>query len=147
MRRVTLAAVLAVTLALVVSQTAFGAHAVLHSGSGLLKGTWGVDFDTGTLNTTSSSTEDMWLDVEGTTNSKRFLQTSNGSTFAKMGYTKPSYSKCFSTLLHSGAYALSTIPRYTWFCLHTNGGHFVRFRLDRKHPYPGGVDLTFTTWV
>lgn len=147
MRRVTLAAVLAVTLALVVGQTAFGAHAVLHHGSGLLKGTWHIDFDSGTFNTTVSSTEDMKLEVVGSANSKRYLQTDSGSHFAKMGTSKPSYATCFGTMLHTGSYALSNIPVGTWFCLRANGGHLVRFRLDQKHPYPGGVNLTFATWA
>jgi hypothetical protein len=63
------------------------------------QGTWHIDFDTGTFNTSVSGTQDMKFDLG------------------------------------------------TWFCLHTNGSHLVRFRLDDKHPYPGGVDLTFRTWV
>jgi hypothetical protein len=146
-KRVGFATTLAISLSLLLTQTAFGAHAALYSGSGLLKGTWHMDFDTGTFNTTTLGAQDLWFDVEGTKNSKRFLQTDTGSTFAKMGLSRPSYSKCFSTLLHSGAYALSDVPLGTWFCLRANGGHLVRFRLDRKHPYPGGIDLTFRTWA
>ena len=145
--RVALAAALAVTLALIAVQTAVGAHAVLHSGSGLLMGTWHMDFDSGTFNTTVDSAADMKFEIAGSTNSKRLLQTDAGSAFAKMGLTRPSYATCFSTVLHGGSYKLSQIPLGTWFCLRANGGHLVRFRLDAKHPYPGGVNLTFRTWV
>ena len=147
MRHLLFAAGLALSLALLVAQTATASHGVLSAGSGTLKGTWHVDFDSGAFNTTVSSSEDLKFEVEGSVNSKRFLQTDSGATFAKMGMTRPSYATCFGTLLHSGQYALSTVKVGSWFCMRTNAGHLARFRLDQKRPYPGGVDLTFTTWT
>jgi len=147
MRRVFTAIALAAILALVVGQTVSAAHAVLHHGSGLLKGTWDVDFDSPEFNTTNYAIADLAFNVVGTTNSMRYLQADTGAVMAKMGATRPSYSKCTGTTLTNTYFALSNVPAGTWFCMHTNGGHYVRFRLDKKHPYPGGVDLTYTTWV
>ena len=145
-RRVLIALALSATLSLLIAGTASASHAVLVQGSGTLKGTWHMDFDSGTFHATHANAQDMKLSVQGTTDNRRFLAPDPGSIIAKYGSTKPSYSQCQASDLEPAPIALSNLPNGTWLCLRTAEYHLVRFQLTQKHPYPGGVDLTFTTW-
>jgi hypothetical protein len=120
------------------------AHAVRNHGSGTLNGTWDADFDAGMLNSTVIVEADMAFNVYDETH--RWLGTYTGNLILKMGSSRPSYATCAAAPLVSREYNVKRISPGTWFCFKTGEGHFVRFRVDAKHPYPGGIELTWTTW-
>ena len=143
-RRVVLSVAVAVMMSIAISQIALAAHAVRHHGTGNLKQTWGVDFDSGTFNTINASTEDM--DFDAVSLNKRYLNPAGTATLAKIGAAKPSYATCAVKTLKTNSINVNSFPVGTWFCLKTGGGRFVRFRVDTIHSDPGPISLTYTTW-
>ena len=139
----TAALVLAAVLSLVATQSVFGAHAVRYSGTGHIKGTWSVDFDDNMFNDPGSG-EDLNFDV--VTQSERYLDPLGTAGLLKMGTTRPGYAKCASTKLASSSYQVRKALLGVWFCLKTQNGRFVRFKVVDIDPYPGGIDLRYTTW-
>lgn len=133
---------LASVLVVAVSGVALAAHAVRHHGTGHIKGTWSVNFDGGVFN--ASSGRDMYFDV--VKDNQRYLDPVNGSSIKKIGATRPTYSQCRNAALVTTSYNVASVALGTWFCFKTPPGRFVRFRLDHVDPYPGGIDLTYTTW-
>jgi hypothetical protein len=123
-------------------QPAAAAHAVRHSGTGHLMGTWHVEFDGGVFNPLSSTGEDLKLDV----NVGKAFDPDDAALILKMGTTKPTYKTCAHAALSPNSLAVKSSSVGKWYCLKTNSNRFVRFRVDKVEPYPGGVDMTYTTW-
>ncbi len=144
LRRVTLALVASTLVALSVASTAQAAHAVRNHGSGTIMGTYWADFDAGSLNPSGYLGLDLKFEVVSAT--KRFLNPGSPAQILKMGSSKPSHSKCSSATLLDKSYNIKGVSPGTWFCFRTGEGRFVRFRLDAKHKYPGGIDVTWATW-
>jgi hypothetical protein len=146
-RHLKLSAVMPIALIalLLSSQTALAAHAVRHRGTGTIKGTWCNDFDGGVFNNTNDSTSDLCFDVVGS--AERYLQTwHTPDRMLKMGTTRPSYAACASAALLDVDYQVKPKLEGKWFCYKTGAGRYARFRLNDVHPYPGGIDITYTTW-
>jgi len=131
------------TLALSFGSVVEAAHAVRHHGTGHIKGTFGVDFDSGLFNNGFNG-EDMYFHIAAS--NERYFEPDQPKLILKMGTTRPSYSTCATAALIATHYLVRTKNVGQWFCLKTGGGRFVRFRLDGFDPYPGGVDITYTTW-
>jgi hypothetical protein len=144
-RKLPATVLLAAIAVLVSSQSALAAHAVRHSGTGTIKGTWCADCDAGILNSTNDPASDLCFDVVNET--ERYLETwHTPDRILKMGTTRPSYAKCASAALLNVDYRVKPKLEGKWFCYKMGTGRFARFRLDDVHPYPGGIDVTYTTW-
>ena len=142
--RLVLSFVAALMMSVAISQISLAAHAVRHHGTGSLKQTWGVDFDSGTFNTTDASTEDM--DFDAVSSNHRYLEPVGNAGLTKVGAAKPSYATCAAKSLKTTSINVKSFPVGTWFCLRTGPGHLVRFRVNSVHSDPGPVSLTYTTW-
>lgn len=142
--RLILSFVVALMMSVGMSQITLAAHAVRHHGTGNLKQTWGVDFDSGTFNTIDASTEDM--DFDAVSSNHRYLAPVGGALLAKIGMAKPSYATCAAKSLKTTSINVKNFPTGTWFCLKTGGGRLVRFRVNSVHSDPGPIALTYTTW-
>jgi len=137
--------VASLTAMLIFSQGALAAHAVRHSGTGTIKGTWCMDFDGGVFNGGVDAADDMCFDVSSP--SERYLQTWHASDrILKMGATRPTYSKCAAATLLNIDYRVRPKLEGKWFCYLTGQGRLARFRVDDVMPYPGGLKITYTTW-
>jgi len=103
-----------------------------------------MDFDSGTLNSRINSTKDLQLEVQSP--QLRFLHPDAAPVaILKIGSTKPSYTTCSHAAVVNRDYRLS-LAVGEWFCFKTDAGRLVRFRVDSKQAYPGGIHLTWTTW-
>jgi hypothetical protein len=145
LRRIAPAAALALPFVLALAGVASAsAHPVKVSGTGLLKATWGVDFDAGVLNSIDEQTEDMQFDAQSAT--LRYLEPTGTGTRIKRMASEPSYKTCSTTSMSHHRINVKSFPAGTWFCFKTNQGRFVRFTVDHVYPDPGGMNITYTTW-
>ena len=132
---------LAVSALIASNSAVFAAQPVLYSGSGLLKGTWALNFDTGQLNALGSG-PGLFLQVESL--SERYLVPNSPAMQLRMGSTRPTYYTCSHATLLTRRYRTSRVPVGTWFCFKTAAGRYARYRVDAKSS--AGIGVTYTTW-
>ena len=143
MNRFAVLAGLVAFLVLAVAGPVAASHAVRNAGDGTLMGTFWIDFDNGVLNTSVTSQKDMQFHVVSAQN--RYLMPNTGELILKVGSSEPSYSTCASAALVNKDYNVKHAVG-NWFCFKTAPGRYARFHIDSKDPFPGGVQITWTTW-
>ena len=134
---------LAAIMTLGATQVAWASHAVRVSGSITIPGTWGMDLDRGQLGG-GPSREDIQFNVVIPT--KRYVS-NEGTAGIKLMAAKPTYAQCSTSNPAGHAYDINHSAVGEWFCVRTQQGRYSRFRVDHVAAYPGGMDITFTTWV
>jgi len=140
------ATTLALVAVLCVGSVAQAGAAVYSHGSGKVKPTWGVDFDSAVFNTVDSAKEDLKWDI--VSNTERYIETYSGASIKQLNTTRPGYLKCSGLTLDGPAKInIKNVPEGTWFCFKTRQHRLTRFRVDHVGPYPAKLPLTFTTWV
>ena len=137
------AVALAATLTLGASQVAWAVHAVKVHGSITIPGTRGMDLDRGQLGG-GSSRADIKFNI--VIPAKRYVS-NVGTAGIKLMAGQPTYAQCSTANPAGHAYDVNHAAVGSWFCVRTQQGRYARFRIDHVAAYPGGMDITFTTWV